>query len=160
MSTPQDTETDPRTHSAGVVSLRPRLTVHDAAAAIAFYVGALGAEEVERHTDDSGAVVHADLRLGEFTLSLKDEVYGDLGPDAVGGTPVVLQVESADVDALGARMEAAGATVLFPIADHDYGRVGRLRDPFGHVWMLFQAAPDRAGERSRRRAAPLRTGRS
>ncbi len=32
---------------------------------------------------------------------------------------------------------AAGARVLFPLADHDYGyRQGRLVDPFGHMWTV------------------------
>jgi uncharacterized glyoxalase superfamily protein PhnB len=27
--------------------------------------------------------------------------------------------------------------VVVPVSDHDYGdRAGRLRDPFGHLWMI------------------------
>jgi PhnB protein len=38
---------------------------------------------------------------------------------------------------VAARMEAGGATVVFPVADQPYGeRAGRLADPFGHLWML------------------------
>ena len=47
---------------------------------------------------------------------------------------------------------AAGATVVFPVADHDYGdRAGRLADPFGHQWMIAQRSeqltPDEVQQR-------------
>jgi PhnB protein len=42
-----------------------------------------------------------------------------------------------DPDALFNRAVAAGATVIWPIADQDYGwRMGRIRDPFGHHWEI------------------------
>lgn len=127
-------------------SITPRLIVSDAAKAIDFYVEAFGAVEVSRHTDDGGAVVHAELAVGEASLTLKDETPGttDLGPGAFGGTPVILSLTVDDVDALGARMERAGATVIFPIDEHPYGKMGRFADPFGHVWMVAQAAPPTA----------------
>jgi PhnB protein len=48
---------------------------------------------------------------------------------------ILLQVE--DVDALTSQAVAAGATMLIPVADRDYGyRDGRLADPYGHVWIV------------------------
>ncbi len=45
-----------------------------------------------------------------------------------------------DADAVGRKMERAGAKVVFPIDDHGYGvRDGRLVDPFGHYWIVSQA---------------------
>jgi uncharacterized glyoxalase superfamily protein PhnB len=44
--------------------------------------------------------------------------------------------------------------VLYPLADQFYGdRGGRLRDPFGHQWMLSQRIEAITGEELRRRAA-------
>ena len=38
-------------------------------------------------------------------------------------------------------MVSAGAEVVFGIADQFYGRrEGRLRDPFGHLWIISQGA--------------------
>ncbi|MDQ6725659.1 MAG: hypothetical protein M3066_05785 [Actinomycetota bacterium] len=35
------------------------------------------------------------------------------------------------------RMVTLGAEVLFPVSDQHYGeRAGRLRDPWGHQWMV------------------------
>ena len=46
----------------------------------------------------------------------------------------------ADPDAVFARGVKAGATVVLPVEDKEYGwRVGRIADPFGHHWENRQA---------------------
>jgi PhnB protein len=121
-------------------TLCPRLIVADAVRAIDFYIEAFGAEEGERHTRPDGKIVNTELKFDEVVLTLKDEEPGtpDVGPSQLAGSPVILTLKVADADAVAARMEKAGATVVYPIDDHPYGRGGRLRDPFGHVWMIFQ----------------------
>jgi PhnB protein len=43
---------------------------------------------------------------------------------------------------------------IFPLADQFYGeRGGRLRDPFGHQWMLSQVIEEVPPEEMERRAA-------
>lgn len=127
-----------------ITSLRPRLIVADAARAIEFYAKAFGAEETERSTDPAGKIVNAQIELDGVVLTLKDEEPGtpDVGPAALDGSPVILTLEVADADAVGDRMTQAGASVIYPIADHPYGRMGRFRDPFGHVWMISQHPAD------------------
>jgi PhnB protein len=53
-----------------------------------------------------------------------------------------------DVDRLWQRAVAAGCEVIHPLADQFYGeRDGRLRDSFGHRWMLSSHIEDaRRGE--------------
>jgi len=29
--------------------------------------------------------------------------------------------------------------VIYPVSDHEYGRGGRIQDPWGHQWMVFSA---------------------
>jgi PhnB protein len=121
-------------------SMYPRLVVSDGARAIDFYVAAFGAKEVERHADPAtGKIVHARLHIGEVVVAVKDEGDGDPAPSTLGGSPVILALDVDDADAVGAAMERAGATVVYPIQDWDYGaRGGRLADPFGHLWMISQ----------------------
>ncbi|MGH2709522.1 MAG: VOC family protein [Actinomycetota bacterium] len=121
-------------------TLHPRLIVASADRAIAFYVEAFGAEEVSRYKDDDGKIVHAELRFDDVVVTLKDEEPGtpDVGPASLAGSPVIHELNVVDADAVGAAMEKAGATVIYPIDDYPYGRVGRLRDPFGHMWMISQ----------------------
>lgn len=125
-------------------TITPSLAVGDAAGAIDFYQRAFGATEVLRVTDPAGKVVHAELAIGDGRIALKDEepAYGDVSPTTLGGTTVRIALQVADVDALTSRAVAAGATVLIPVADREYGfRDGRLADPFGHIWIVQTPLP-------------------
>lgn len=124
-----------------ILGLQPRLVVDDADQALAFYVAAFGGEVTERYTAD-GRVVHSVVTAGPISFAVKDAGDGDAGPDG-GRTPVIMSLAVSDADAVAERMLAAGATVIFPVSDHDYGdRGGRLRDPFGHQWMVAQRSED------------------
>lgn len=128
--------------------LQPRLVVRDAPKAIEFYVTALGAEEVDRYTEPSGKVVHCELRIGDDVFSLTEEdVDHSPSPLAIGGSGLLLRLMVPDADAVGQAMEAGGAEVIIPIEARYYGpREGRLRDPFGHLWILSQAGEDLSPE--------------
>jgi PhnB protein len=120
-----------------ILALHPRLVVEGADEALAFYTAALGGEVTERYTMD-GRVVHAMVTAGPVRFAVKDAGDGDAAPSG-GGVPVIMSLDVSDADAVANRMLAAGATVIFPVADHDYGdRGGRVGDPFGHQWMIAQ----------------------
>ena len=113
----------------------PRLVVEGADDALAFYAKAFGAEVTERFADD-GRVHHALLVAGPARFAVKDAGDGDPAPSG-GGMPVIMALYVEDPDAVAARMVDGGATVIFPVSDHEYGeRAGRLADPWGHQWML------------------------
>jgi uncharacterized glyoxalase superfamily protein PhnB/SAM-dependent methyltransferase len=116
--------------------LRPRLVVAGAAKAIDYYRQVFGASELARHSDAAGRIAHAELAIGDAAFTLKDEDATDPAPRE--GAPVLLMLEVDDVDAVAARMLAAGGRVVFAVQDTEYGRSGRLADPFGHQWMLSQ----------------------
>lgn len=117
-------------------TVTPKLVVPDADAAIDFYAAALGAEVTERYELD-GTIVFAEIRFGDLRLQLKDADDVDPAPAEGRRTGHILDVVVADPDALAAAFVAAGAEVVFPIADQPYGvRQGRVRDPFGQEWIL------------------------
>lgn len=119
--------------------LAPYITVRDAARAIGFYVQVFEARELFRLAEPQGRIGHAELAIGGSLLMLSDEYpdFGALSPAAVGGSPVTLHLYVRDVDAVLARAEAAGATILRAAKDEFYDdRSGMLQDPFGHRWML------------------------
>lgn len=112
------------------VQIRPRLVVADAAKAIDFYVRALGATEVGQRYVRDGKIVHAELSLGGQVFSVKD---------ADGDSGVMFGLDTDDADGVYRRLVDAGASVVFPLGDTDYGmRQGRVTDPFGHVWIISQ----------------------
>lgn len=120
----------------------PRLIVCSADDAIAFIQNAFGGTLAERFTDAEGRVVHAKLMLGEFAVSIVEEVqeWGWHSPETLGGSPVLMQLDFGNCDVVAERMEAHGSHIVVPIADRPYGkREGRLRDPFGHLWILSQS---------------------
>lgn len=132
----------------------PYLRVRDAQAAIAFYQQAFGAGELFRLTEPSGRVGHAELKFGSFTVMVSDEFpeYGIRGPDGESGTGSSVHLHVEDVDAMTRRAEQAGAQVLMQPTDMFYGeRTSKLRDPFGHEWMLGSHIEDVSPEEMQRR---------
>ncbi|AKF05246.1 VOC family protein [Sandaracinus amylolyticus] len=126
-------------------SLVPHLIVEGAPAAIDFYVGALGAREIERFATPSGRVIHAALEIAgaRFTLAEEHREWRNVAPRALGGSSVVLRLRVDDPDAVAERALGRGARVIFPIADQPYGaREGRVEDPFGHLWILSKPLRD------------------
>jgi PhnB protein len=118
----------------------PYLIVRGAAAAIEFYRTVFGAEEIFRLPQpEDGRIGHAELKLGPITIMLADE-FPELGirsPLAFGGTGTTLHLHVDDVDTLAERALHAGATMVREPADYDHGeRQCRVRDPFGHEWLL------------------------
>lgn len=135
--------------------LYPRLVVRDAARAIDFYRKALGAEELERFSESSGAIVHAEMRVGDDVFSVTEEdATHNVSPEALGGSGSLLTLVVDDPDAVAEAMVDGGARVLIPVEDRYYGRrEGRLRDPFGHLWILSRQVEDLSPDEIRRRAA-------
>jgi PhnB protein len=140
-------------------TVTPRLVVSGGAAAIDFYRNAFGAQELgERFTGPHGELIHAEIRIGDSVVMISDD--GDDGaparsPQSLGGAvTAIMATYWEDVDAAWDRAVAAGAEVLYPLADQFYGdRGGRLRDPFGQQWMLSQRIERVSSEEMDRRAA-------
>ena len=121
----------------------PYLMVDRGHEALGWYRRAFGAREVNRYDMDDGRLGHAMLEMpfgGAVYLADEfpelQETVGTSSPRQLGGTSVTVALAVDDVDAWIARAEAEGATVIRPAADEFYGRHGKLRDPFGHVWSL------------------------
>ena len=133
----------------GFHSLTPHLVCRDAAAAIAFYKRAFGAEEMFRMPGPDGKLMHASVRIGDSMLMLVDEMpqWGAVGPSEMARSPVTIHLQVADADAVFAQAVAAGAKSTMPVADMFWGdRYGTLRDPFGHCWAVATHVRDMSVE--------------
>ncbi|HEX2211563.1 MAG TPA: VOC family protein [Longimicrobium sp.] len=118
------------------------LCVRGAADAIGFYTRVFGARETFRLQSRDGRVGHAEVRLGPVTMMLADEhpEAGIRSPLAYGGTGTTIHLHVDDADALARRAVQAGAVILRGPADQPHGeRQCRIRDPFGHEWLLGHA---------------------
>ena len=117
----------------------PYLICKNASEALNWYSRAFNAKEIVRLADDSGKVMHAEIRIGFSPIMLADE-FMDMGyksPDTIGGSPVLILVYVENIDETYARAIKLGAKKITDVADQfDGDRRGNLVDPYGHVWIL------------------------
>ncbi|WP_226780595.1 VOC family protein [Oceaniglobus trochenteri] len=121
----------------------------DCEAALAFLRDVLGLAEHQVFRDDNGAILHAQMRLGDgifmFGPNSGPEGFGRfmVAPGDTGGrATVTVYAVMADVKACLDRANAAGAEILMPLEAQDHGGVAfSLRDPGGHVWTVGDYDP-------------------
>lgn len=127
-----------------MTALTPYLCVADARRAIDWYVDALGAEVVyEPIVMDDGRIGHVELAVAGARWMMADEFpeAGVAPPDPERGPPVGLHLVVDDVDAVAARVTAAGIPMARgPEDSPPAGRVAVFTDPFGHRWFLSSPA--------------------
>ena len=126
--------------------LTPYLQVSNTGDAIAWYERVFGAKEVRaRLVAPNGACMNAEIEIEGSRLMLADETphVGSKSPATLSGTSVVLNLHVADADAVFEKALEAGAEAIYSLADQFYGdRAGRLRDPFGHHWIVAKQLRD------------------
>ena len=125
--------------------LQLALNVKNLDEAVAFYAAVFGAEERERYVAPNGHVIHVGLSIRGADLTLA-EAHEDWYPEArPDGSPILLTVLCDDPDAVAAAAETNGGTILIPVDDRFYGRrEGRIRDPFGHLWIVSKLTDDKS----------------
>jgi PhnB protein len=124
-------------------TLTPVLTFEDSKKAIDWYRKALGMEEVSRSLGPDGAVMHAELRIGDSRIMIHDAMAGQKGPGAFGGSPASLWIYVDNCDALFERAVGAGGKITMPMADQFWGdRCGSVADPFGYSWSIASHKED------------------
>lgn len=117
----------------------PHLYVRVVAPAMAFYRQAFGAVELRRWTNADGSVHVAELAIDGALFHLHEERpdAGQQSPESVGATTSQIGLFVDDPDRLFSAATDAGARVILPMQDFDYGyRQGVVADPFGHQWLL------------------------
>jgi uncharacterized glyoxalase superfamily protein PhnB len=129
-------------------TIYPALRYRDPDAAIEWLQAAFGAVEDVIHRDDAGSVQHAQLSIEGDTVMLgqwsPEGFLGGTRPDPLAST-VSLYVAVADPDAHHERATAAGARVVRPLEDMDYGsREYSVRDLEGNLWSFGTYRPSAA----------------
>jgi uncharacterized glyoxalase superfamily protein PhnB len=115
-------------------SVVPYLSYRDAHAAMRFLAEAFGLEAVQSYDGEDGALAHGEMRHGDGVVML------GTGEAAKGSPGIYLVVD--DVDAHYARARDAGAEIVYPPEDTEFGtRRWRARDPEGHEWSFGTYAP-------------------
>jgi PhnB protein len=126
-------------------SITPYLTVDDGKRAIEFYERAFGATERGRMAAPDGRIAHAELQIGDAVVMLSDSFpqFEARTPKDLGGTTVGIFLFVEDVDSVVQGAAGAGATITMEPEDQFWGdRLGRITDPFGHVWLIATRVED------------------
>lgn len=125
------------------ITFVPYFGYDDAAAALDFFEKAFGFTRAADYRDDDGKVMHAEVQYGSgaFMLGTGSDQQRDPAKSAIApGRGVYVVV--ADVDAHHARARAAGATIVYPPEDTEFGtRRYRALDPEGYEWSFGTYVP-------------------
>ena len=120
----------------GYHTITPHLLADNAAQTMEWYKKAFGAEELGRHLDPDGKIMHAEMKIGDSHFLIND-VMGGKGPKELGGSPAVFWLYVENSDALFKRAVDAGGKVEMPIDNQFWGdRAGALVDPEGYTWWI------------------------
>lgn len=119
----------------------PQLYIQHGISDISFYEKAFGAVEIRRFTNEDDSIHVAELSIEGNVFQVHEEKpsAGRLSPEGIAGTTVLVGLFVPDVDKTMAQALEAGALLVTPAQDYDYGyRQAELKDPFGHTWMIEQ----------------------
>ena len=109
----------------------PYLIVEGAGATIEFLKRVFGAVELRRFPDESGRLVHAEVRIEDTVIMLADSAEG--WPPV----PSYVHVYVPDVDATYRKaLEAGAQSVQEPVKKADEDKRGGIKDPGGTTWWI------------------------
>jgi PhnB protein len=117
----------------------PELFIPNGITDIEFYNKAFAATEIFRFTNDEGSIHVAELSVNGAIFHLHEEMPGgnSFCPQKHNGGTVTIGLFVDDVDSVMQNAITAGAQLISPAQDYDYGyRQGQIKDPFGHLWMI------------------------
>jgi PhnB protein len=117
----------------------PVLSIGSGVTDIEFYKLAFKAKELWRLNNQDGSVHVAAFSINGVVFRLHEESKDGriLSPGKAGSTTVTIGLAIDDVHAFVADAVSAGATLVSPVTDYDYGyRQGEIKDPFGHHWLI------------------------
>jgi PhnB protein len=118
-------------------TITPFLVVNNGQKAIDFYISAFGATVTERFNMPDGRLT-ATISIDGATFYVGDEEpeYNNLSPTKIGGSAVRIILTVNDPDTVFANALNAGATQICPVTTEESWKIGKLSDPFGHIWEI------------------------
>jgi len=132
----------------GYATVTPWLISQDTPRLIDYVTEAFGAVELARVTGADRRVEHAEVRIGDSVVMLFDAAPG------WPSTPGFLRLYVEDADETHRRAVAAGGTSVTEVTHLFFGdRVGRVRDPLGHLWWIQARVEEVSAEEMQRRLA-------
>ena len=114
----------------------PFLVVNDALNAVDFYIKAFGAAEQERFTNQGRTVSRISIGQSEFWIGDEEPEFDNLSPLTIGASPVRIVLTTPNPEAIFASALEYGATQMCPVTVEESWKIGKLKDPYGHIWEI------------------------
>jgi PhnB protein len=116
----------------------PQLMINNGIKDISFYAKAFGATENFCLYNDDGSIHVAELSIDCTIFHLHEVTQPHFfSPAKYNGTTCIIGLFVPDVQAVMDNAISAGAKLVSPVTDYDYGyRQGEIEDPFGHRWLI------------------------
>lgn len=112
-------------------TVSPYLIVDGASGTIDFLKNVFGAVELRRFPDDSGRLMHAEVRIEDTVVMIAD------GIENWPPVPSHVHVYVADVDETYRRaLEAGAESVQEPVKKEDADKRGGIKDAGGTTWWI------------------------
>lgn len=118
-------------------TVTPYLIVNNAKQLIEFLQKAFDFQEISRHLQPDGSIMHAEVALGNSMIMLSDasEVYPP--------NPTMIHLFLDDCDSFYQRALDAGAVSIREPRDQEYGhRSAGVSDPSGNQWWIASNLKD------------------
>ncbi len=130
----------------GFHTVTPAIVVNGTAGLIDFLKQAFEAKERNRMAGPGGAILHAEVQIGDSIVMMNDVMRGAPMPGSF-----YLYVK--DCDATYKRAIQAGAVSEMEPADMFWGdRMGQVKDKFGNFWSIATHKEDLTEEETAKRA--------
>ena len=72
----------------------------------------------------------------EFFVGDEEPQFGNLSPDMESNNPVRIILRTKKADELFEQALKFGATQICPMTTEGEWRIGKMKDPFGHIWEI------------------------
>ena len=123
--------------SSTKTTIKPFLTVSDGIKAVEFYKAAFSAIEVQRFEMQNQKISSViEIENAQFYLSDEEPENGNLTSGLKSNNAIRIILETKNADALFEKALQCGATAICPIKTEEDWRIGKLQDPFGHIWEI------------------------
>lgn len=120
-----------------VTTIIPFLTVKDGINAVEFYVSAFGAIETKRfELPDNKISSIIEIEKATFYVGDEEPENGNLSPNSISNTSFRIILQTKNADEIFEKAVKSGATEICPMTTEEDWRIGKLKDPFGHIWEI------------------------